>query len=384
MIYDPYYITLCLSMCYTFRWDRDPISYKMVKENKEDEAFWNHQPATIFSLILALRSIYSSSGRSAGISGGFNTLVWKMCWHLLQTQARPSRLGRCLATWSSNFWHRSAYISVYWCCLLQASKIIDNNSSRILENSVSQQVVFSAVFGPCLGKVPRSCSQSFSNFSGVNLLIMERHCVCEAFFFKRAAALFGFATFASPFPLFAFSGSSRRRAFQGLQKAFSAAVSFETTSAWTTGPSSPCFAFPLHHLGALYPAKSKPKTMSSIGIPYLKLRIATGERTTTVSKGRPTSWNDDIITSVSRAKKNQIRTDLPMSMSRVLHHMTHGYIWWVTSFFPPNPSKTIRQNEKPWKHIWQPMCRDRINAHPLSIRHFETRMASVAHGGSGV
>ena len=53
-------------------------------------------------------------------------------------------------------------------------------------------------------------------------------------------------------------------------------------------------------------------------------------------------------------------------------------------FFPPNPSKTIRQNEKPWKHIWQPMCRDRINAHPLSIRHFETRVASVAHGGSGV
>lgn len=39
MIYDLYYITLCLSMCYTFRWDRDPISYKMVKENKEDEAF---------------------------------------------------------------------------------------------------------------------------------------------------------------------------------------------------------------------------------------------------------------------------------------------------------------------------------------------------------
>ena len=351
MIYDPYYSmshydTLCLSMCYTFRWDRDPISYKIVRENKKDEAFWNHQPATIFSLILALRSIYSSSGRSAGISGGFNTLVWKMCWHLLQTQARPSRLGRCLATWSSNFWHRSAYISVYWCCLLQASKIIDNNSSRILENSVSQQVVFSAVFGPCLGKVPRSCSQSFSNFSGVNLLMMERHCVCEAFFFKRAAPLFGFATFASPFPLFAFSGSSRRRAFQGLQKAFSAAVSFETTSAWTTGASSTCFAFPLHHLGALYPAKSKPKTMSSIGIPYLKLRIATGERTTTVSKGRPTSWNDDIIPSVSRAQKNQTRTDLPMSMSRVLQHMTHGYIWWVTSFFPPNPSKTIRKTMK--------------------------------------
>lgn len=25
--------------CATFRWDRDPISYKMVRENKKDEAF---------------------------------------------------------------------------------------------------------------------------------------------------------------------------------------------------------------------------------------------------------------------------------------------------------------------------------------------------------
>ena len=349
MIYDPYYITLCLSMCYTFRWDRDPISYKMVKENKEDEAFWNHQPATIFSLILALRSIYSSSGRSAGISGGFNTLVWKMCWHLLQTQARPSRLGRCLATWSSNFWHRSAYISVYWCCLLQSIK---NHRQQLFQNFGELRVTASGFLcrvWALFGQGPKKLLTKFLEFLRGELVDNGTPlCLWGVFSLKgqqRSSALLPLPHLfhSSPFrarhdvePSRASKRPSRQqcllRQLQLGQRDHHRLVSLSLYTTWEL-----CI-----------PRKASQKRwvrleyrIWSWGLPQARgppLWAKEGLHPGTMTSSHP-----------CLEPKNQIRTDLPMSMSRVLHHMTHGYIWWVTSFFPPNPSKTIRQNWKAMK-----------------------------------
>mmetsp|Transcript_23605 Transcript_23605/g.67500 ORF Transcript_23605/g.67500 Transcript_23605/m.67500 type:complete len:265 (-) Transcript_23605:501-1295(-) len=127
---------------------------------------------TIFSFVFAFLSMYSSSGRSVGISGALRTIVRKICWHFSHTQARPSNSGRCLETKANIFSVRSVYISVYWCCLLDASKISIKRSSSTPLN----WLLLTAAPDVSVGSVARSCSHSLSNFSGVNLLIRPRHC----------------------------------------------------------------------------------------------------------------------------------------------------------------------------------------------------------------
>mmetsp|Transcript_121502 Transcript_121502/g.330038 ORF Transcript_121502/g.330038 Transcript_121502/m.330038 type:complete len:243 (+) Transcript_121502:1283-2011(+) len=138
---------------------------------------------TIFSLCFAFLSINSSSGRFSGKSGALRTTVWKMTWHFSHTQDFTSSPGRCLPTKSRSFWHKSVYISVYWCCLLDASKTSASRSSRTCLNSWSVTVLSSV----SLGSVSSSCSHSFSNFSGVNLLISDLHCCWGPAFCFRAA-----------------------------------------------------------------------------------------------------------------------------------------------------------------------------------------------------
>mmetsp|Transcript_51940 Transcript_51940/g.111062 ORF Transcript_51940/g.111062 Transcript_51940/m.111062 type:complete len:282 (+) Transcript_51940:2148-2993(+) len=150
----------------------------------------NFTMPTIFSFIFAFLSICSSSGRSDGTSGVLSTFVRKMCWHFCQMHDFPSNSGLCLATKSSSFSQRSVYISVYWCCLLEASKISASRSSSMV-------LKISSVTGmppASCGSVASKSAQSLSNFSGVNLLMSPRHCCCgpwAAFFFRAARALLG-------------------------------------------------------------------------------------------------------------------------------------------------------------------------------------------------
>mmetsp|Transcript_60874 Transcript_60874/g.188482 ORF Transcript_60874/g.188482 Transcript_60874/m.188482 type:complete len:370 (-) Transcript_60874:169-1278(-) len=148
---------------------------------------------TIFSFVLAFLSMYSSSGRSVGISGVLRTIVRKMCWHFSQTQALPSSSGRSLDTKLRIFSVRSVYISVYWCCLLDASKMSVKRSSSTCLN----WPLLAAALGDsaeraetsCSRRVERSCSHSLSNFSGVNLLMRPRHCSCGVLFFSADSPL---------------------------------------------------------------------------------------------------------------------------------------------------------------------------------------------------
>mmetsp|Transcript_71496 Transcript_71496/g.198441 ORF Transcript_71496/g.198441 Transcript_71496/m.198441 type:complete len:212 (-) Transcript_71496:331-966(-) len=140
---------------------------------------------TIMCLCLAFLSANSSSGRSAGMSGDLRTVVRKMCWHFSQMQDLPSSSGRCLCTCSRSFSQRSVYISVYWCCLLEAWKMRPSKSSSVVLKSTALASPSAAL----QGSVSSNCTHSLSNFSGVNLLIIDRHCVRAEFDLRTLRAL---------------------------------------------------------------------------------------------------------------------------------------------------------------------------------------------------
>mmetsp|Transcript_84580 Transcript_84580/g.159400 ORF Transcript_84580/g.159400 Transcript_84580/m.159400 type:complete len:206 (+) Transcript_84580:553-1170(+) len=151
---------------------------------------------TIMCLCFAFLSIYSSSGKSAGISGVLRTTVRKMCWHLSQTMVLLLRFGRLVLTKSMMFWHKFVYISVYWCCLLDASKMSASRSS----NTCLYSSRVTSVSSVSTGSVARRSAQSLSYFSGVNLLMIPRHCCFgPAFFFRTLRVLDVFFTASSSF-----------------------------------------------------------------------------------------------------------------------------------------------------------------------------------------
>mmetsp|Transcript_29747 Transcript_29747/g.85584 ORF Transcript_29747/g.85584 Transcript_29747/m.85584 type:complete len:208 (+) Transcript_29747:1402-2025(+) len=183
-------------------------------------------------------------------------------------------------------------------------------SSNVCLNSPSDTGASSVA----VGKVASNCSSNLSNFSGVNLLMIDRHCSCGVLFIPPSALLRDSLRSRAPlgggFPAPGSAPPARRRQvrphdlLEGDCADAPASAFSPCFPPWEAGAAgrprgrpngaersmpTPCFRTPFINCGTLYPASSRPNTISSIGTPYRKLITAAGESAATASAGGSTS-----------------------------------------------------------------------------------------------